>query len=213
MKELISIQVQEGKQAVSARELYNFLEVKTEFARWCSRMFEYGFEEGRDFSSFLTKTLNGRPSIDYILSIDTAKEISMIQRSEKGKIARQYFLECEKKLMEQRKPMSILDTLEMSIKQLREQEQKLQVIESDITELKAITKTRPDYFTVVGYATLNKMSIGLQLASRVGQKAAMYCKRNGLLTEEIPDPRFGKVRMYPKEVLDEIFSMEIAQIR
>ena len=52
------------------------------------RMFEYGFEEDVDFTSFLTESSGGRPSLDYALSLDCAKEISMIQRSEKGKIAR-----------------------------------------------------------------------------------------------------------------------------
>lgn len=98
MTELIKITTNEqGSQVVSARELYEYLEVKTEFTKWCSRMFEYGFEEGRDFSSFLAESSGGRPSIDYVLTTDTAKHFAMIQRTEKGKQARQYFIECERK--------------------------------------------------------------------------------------------------------------------
>jgi anti-repressor protein len=61
-------------------------------------MFEYGFEDGKDFVPILEETNIGRPSTDYALTLDTAKEISMIQRSEKGKQARQYFIACEKQL-------------------------------------------------------------------------------------------------------------------
>jgi len=62
-------------------------------------MAEYGFVEGTDFSSILGKTTGdrgGRPSIDYTLTIDMAKQICMIQRSDKGKMCRQYFIDLEK---------------------------------------------------------------------------------------------------------------------
>nr|WP_233788931.1 antA/AntB antirepressor family protein [Chryseobacterium scophthalmum] len=96
MKTLINITQQNGKRAVSARELHQFLEVKTDFKDWMPRMLEYGFEEGLDFSSFLSESKGGRPAKDYVLTIDTAKEIAMIQRTPKGKEARQYFIEMEK---------------------------------------------------------------------------------------------------------------------
>lgn len=99
MQELIKVNTTaQGSQVVSARDLYGFLEVKTEFSKWCSRMFEYGFDESKDFSPFLTESTGGRPQTDYALTLDTAKEIAMLQRSDKGKQARQYFIECEKQL-------------------------------------------------------------------------------------------------------------------
>jgi anti-repressor protein len=85
-------------QVVSARDLYEFLEAKAQFSNWCSRMFEYGFEEGKDFLTILLESTGGRPQTDFALTLDTAKEIAMLQRSEKGKQARQYFIECEKQL-------------------------------------------------------------------------------------------------------------------
>jgi phage anti-repressor protein len=209
MNELIKIQQHNGKQAVSARELYDFLEVGTEFAKWCTRMFDYGFEEDKDFTPILTKSTGGRPSVDYALTLDCAKEIAMIQRTPQGKQAREYFITCEKKLREIAKPLSTLDMLEMSIKQLRAQEQKLTAIENDVLELKAATQTRSDYFTIVGYATLNKMKVGLQLAAKLGGKASRLCREYGYQTEEIPDPRFGKVKMYPKSILQQVFTEAI----
>lgn len=82
---------------VSARDLHIALEVETRFNDWFSRMCEYGFEEGKDFYSFLSKTqTGGRPSKDAELTIEMAKEICMLQRTEKGKLARQYFIQLEK---------------------------------------------------------------------------------------------------------------------
>ena len=104
MNELIKITTnEEGTQVVSARELHKFLEVETRFNDWISRMMNYGFVENVDYQVLLKNEYNlsgGRPSTDYALTLDTAKEISMIQRSEKGKQARQYFIECEKRLKE-----------------------------------------------------------------------------------------------------------------
>lgn len=104
MNELIKITTNEsGNQVVSARELHKFLEVETRFNDWISRMMNYGFVENVDYQVLLKNEYNlsgGRPSTDYALTLDTAKEISMIQRSEKGKLARQYFIECEKRLRE-----------------------------------------------------------------------------------------------------------------
>jgi len=101
MNELIKITEQNGNQVVSARELYLFLEIKTDFTDWCKRMFDYGFEENKDYSillKFEDNPISKSNPIDFALTLDTAKEISMLQRSEKGKNARQYFIACEKKL-------------------------------------------------------------------------------------------------------------------
>lgn len=96
MDELIKVDFSGDKLAVSARELHEFLGVGSEYSHWFKRMCEYGFTEGEDFSSFLTESTGGRPAQDAALSIDMAKEICMIQRNEKGKLARQYFLALEK---------------------------------------------------------------------------------------------------------------------
>lgn len=100
MNELIRITEKDGKQAVSARELHVFLEVKSNFTTWTARMFEYGFEEDKDFIPILEKSTGGRPSVDYALTLDTAKHWCMMQRSEKGMQARQYFIEAEKRFRE-----------------------------------------------------------------------------------------------------------------
>ena len=96
MNELIKVDFTGERPAVSARELHEFLEVKTAYKDWFPRMCEYGFTEGEDFCSFLSESTGGRPAQDAQLTIDMAKEICMLQRNEKGKQARQYFIKLEK---------------------------------------------------------------------------------------------------------------------
>lgn len=100
MNELIRITTNEqGSRVVSARDLHEFLEVSERFNSWCTRMFDYGFTENQDYLGCkVFNTLAKQELLDYVLTLDTAKEIAMLQRSEKGKQARQYFIECEKKL-------------------------------------------------------------------------------------------------------------------
>ena len=84
---------------VSGRELHDFLKIETPYAKWFGRMTEYGFTDGEDYAEVLDKNvqnpLGGRPSTDHQLTIPMAKELCMIQRNERGKQARQYFLAVE----------------------------------------------------------------------------------------------------------------------
>lgn len=88
----------DGGSVVMGRDLHEFLEVKAHYRNWFPRMVEYGFEEGKDFSPILGESTGGRPQQDHFITLDMAKEISMIQRTERGKQARQYFIECERRM-------------------------------------------------------------------------------------------------------------------
>ncbi|EMP9346800.1 TPA: phage antirepressor KilAC domain-containing protein [Staphylococcus aureus] len=99
--EMFNIQEKEnGEIAISGRELHQALEVKTAYKDWFPRMLKYGFEENTDYTAIAQKraTAQGNMThyIDRALTLDTAKEIAMIQRSEPGKRARQYFIQVEK---------------------------------------------------------------------------------------------------------------------
>lgn len=85
-------------QTVSARELHKQLHIGTRFNDWFPRMCEYGFEEGKEYYSKMSKTSGsgGRPSVDYDISVDMAKQICMIQRTPEGKAVRQYLIDLEK---------------------------------------------------------------------------------------------------------------------
>lgn len=94
--EMIRINYGTDNPTVSARELYFGLEIKSNFTTWFERMMEYGFEDQKDFFPKMEESTGGRPAIDYEISVDMAKQICMIQRSEKGRQYRQYFLDLEK---------------------------------------------------------------------------------------------------------------------
>lgn len=98
MDNLIPVNYETEEPTVSARDLHELLNIKTRFNDWFSRMCEYGFEESKDFYSKMSKTseYGGRPQTEYMISIDMAKQICMIQRSPEGKQIRQYFLDLEK---------------------------------------------------------------------------------------------------------------------
>ena len=123
MKELIKITEQNGKRAVSARELHRFLEVTERFSNWFERQLQYGFIEGVDYHGCeVFNTLANQTLTDYALTIDTAKEISMLQRTEKGKQARRYFIECEKLAQNPVSNLSKIDLAQMVIESEREKE-------------------------------------------------------------------------------------------
>ena len=97
MNNLIPVNYDGEKQTVLARGLSEFLEVETPFRLWFPRMCEYGFLEGLDFTPYIfVHPQNKQETTDYQLTIEMAKEISMLQRTEKGKQARQYFIQLEK---------------------------------------------------------------------------------------------------------------------
>jgi len=96
MDEIITVNYDNNRPTVLGRDLHELLEVKTAYKDWFSRMVEYGFTEGIDFCSFLSESNGGRPAKDHQLTIDMAKELCMLQRTGKGKQARQYFIQLEK---------------------------------------------------------------------------------------------------------------------
>jgi anti-repressor protein len=100
MNELIKVDLNSGRPTLSGRDLHEFLEVDTRYNDWFSRMSEYGFTSGIDFEAITQKRVTAQGNettfADHQITVDMAKEIAMIQRTEKGKQARQYFLEVEK---------------------------------------------------------------------------------------------------------------------
>lgn len=97
MNELINVTLNDSHEpVVSGRQLHEALEVKTPYDKWFPRMTEYGFTENEDFSTFLSQSTGGRRATDHVIKLDMAKEIAMIQRTDKGKEVRQYFIQVEK---------------------------------------------------------------------------------------------------------------------
>ena len=148
-------------QTVNARELHEFLEVSTAFKDWVSRRIkDYDFIENSDFFSFLNESSGGRPSKEYYITLDMAKELAMVERNDKGREARRYFIECEKKLrksIEDSIPKTLPDALEAYALEIRKHERtKLlleeakEVIESNKPKIRYhdIVLSCPDLLTV-----------------------------------------------------------------
>jgi len=137
MSQLIKITENKGNQVVSARDLHEFLEVDTRIDIWIKRMFEYGFTENIDYERLFknVQTPNGgtkKAIDDYALTLDCAKEISMLQRSEKGKQARQYFIQCEKQL---KTGINQISRKELALMVIQQEEQ-LELLEAENNKLR-----------------------------------------------------------------------------
>lgn len=152
MNELIKIIYDNDRPTVSARELHEFLEVKTAYKDWFPRMCEYGFAEGQDYCSFLSDRIDGlpgKPRQDAQLTIDMAKEICMLQRNEKGKQARQYFIQLEKDWNSPEKVMArALRIADEKIKFLSAQN-------SELTVQNTIMQPKAEYFDELVDRNLN----------------------------------------------------------
>lgn len=135
MEELIKVKTnKKGNQLVSGRDLYEFLEIETPYKKWFNRMLNYGFVKNRDYIELGQKSTskNQYNKTQHILKINMAKEICMIQRTDKGKQAREYFIACEEELkrIKQKeneikiplKIYSLRESLELNLKLLDENE-------------------------------------------------------------------------------------------
>ena len=133
----------QAQQTVNARELHAFLENRDHFSTWIKdRISQYGFVENQDFVSFSEIPENGGRRIEYALSLDMAKELSMVERNTKGKQARQYFIDCEKRLSGSLKvdfndPLQAAKAFIEAETARRDAERKLQIAGGALTRLGA----------------------------------------------------------------------------
>ena len=180
--------------------------IKTPYDKWFPRMCEYGFEVGKDFSTFLSESMGGRPSTDHQLTLDMAKEICMIQRSEIGKKCREYFIAVEKAYREKQKSLSPAEFLLEQAKMLVEQERRMTAIENKVNILESKIDTRPENcYTIAGYASLRGKRVDVNRANMLGRKAAKLSKEYGYEISQTHDPRFGSVNVYHEDILKELF--------
>lgn len=148
MNELIKISYENAERpTVSGRELHEVLEVKTAYKDWFPRMCEYGFTEGEDFNPLKNEQVRtegnrqvSRELTDHQLTIPMAKEICMLQRSEKGKQFRQYFIRVEEAW---NSPEMIM---KRALEIANEKVKALQVSVSQLTVDKQIMQPKADYF-------------------------------------------------------------------
>jgi len=136
------------------------------------------------------------------LTLSEAKQV-LIRESETVREAIIYYIEkLEQELL---KPISIEDALIQQLQLTKTIRLEQEKFNNRLTLIEAKTATRPEYFTVMCYAILNGVKVGLSLAAKIGRKAASICSTKGYHIDKIDDPRFGQVGCYPADVLQEVF--------
>lgn len=126
-----------GEKLVSARELHKQLFSRQEFTNWIKRRIEnYGFVEGEDFLTTLSKSTGGRPSTEYLLFLDIAKEIAMVENNEQGRVIRKYFIEVEKR-SRVKQPQSIEDLIIMQANSVKELKQEVATTKQELITVKS----------------------------------------------------------------------------
>lgn len=154
MNEIININYSSDRPTVLGRELHDMLGVKTAYKDWFPRMCEYGFEEGTDFNPLKNEQVRTegdrqvtRTVTDHQLTIPMAKEICMLQRTERGKECRQYFIRIEE---EWNSPDAImqraLQIANSRVEKLRGENLALQAANSDLTVRNQVMQPKADYF-------------------------------------------------------------------
>ena len=153
MNELISVNYDSERPTVLGRELHDMLEVKTPYAKWFSRMCEYGFTDGTDYVTVDKKVLRAdgaempQTQSDHQLTILMAKEICMLQRTERGKECRQYFIKIEEQWNSPDAIMQrALQIANARVEKLRGENIALQAANSDLTVKNQIMQPKADYF-------------------------------------------------------------------
>lgn len=190
MNELIKIRKEtiEDKQvnAVDARELHQFLEIKTRFDKWIERRIEeYNFIINSDFCPVLAESSGGRPATEYIITIDMAKELSMVERNEKGKEARKYFIECERKLKENETfkiPQTYSQALKLAAEQAEQIEEQQKLIE--------VQKPKAEFFdTVTGSKdTIDMATVAKVLNKGIGRNKLFELLRDNNILDKRNQP-------------------------
>ena len=171
----IAVKYDNDNPTVSGQELHKALMIDTPYKRWFDRMSDYGFKEGRDFWTFLSKSTGGRPSTDHQLTIDMAKELCMIQRTEIGKRCREYFLNLEKQWNSPDAVMArALQIADQKLELAKQQNGNL--IETTAVQAKQIEEMKPK----AAYYNLVLSSEGLMPISTIAKdygKSAVWLNR------------------------------------
>lgn len=205
MKELLRNDNPKDKTPVSARALYDYLGYNTsQWKRWYTKNIinnKFAIENedyvgfvietnGNQFevSDTMSKTHNagGRPTMDFAITIDFAKKLSMQSQNEKGEEARNYFIACENRLKEiTQKPLSQIDLIIQSALQLKEQEQRLSAVETKVDVLMQIREEAEAELKALPVATESVPE--LPLRDKIRMLVNRYCSATGLFQKEVWD--------------------------
>ncbi|WP_342357968.1 antA/AntB antirepressor family protein [Lentilactobacillus diolivorans] len=187
MNELIkTFKQNDGSVAVDGRDLHDFLEVKERYNDWFKDMQKYGFTENVDFISFTGKRVKpqgGRPQVNHALTLDMAKELSMIQRTDRGKQARQYFIVMEKKAKaKQQLPQTPEEKIMLLLQNANEDNKKINQIDNRVKDLEHNKPLTPGEYNYISHAVGGAVNTYVQthhLILTTKQRGKLYKDING----------------------------------
>ena len=221
MNELIKVNEEyisgEKVQAVNARDLYEFLEVKTPFHKWISRrIIELKLLENRDFCSMdknVRREIGGVKSKEYFVTIDTAKHLAMMEKNQKGFQVREYFIEVEKEARQAQITMMDNPIVKLAVEHAKleqEQRRQLQLIldqqnQIDNIGLRAKSIADNQYYTAKAYSIKLGRKYSRSTLAAIGRDCARISKERNIDTGKARDEQFFQVNTYHESVLDEVF--------
>ena len=205
----------EGAPTVNARDLHAFLEVGRDFSNWIKdRIEKYEFEEGIEYVVIAEtgeNPLGGRPSIEYHLGLDMAKELSMVEKTDKGKQARKYFIQCERIAKGKDAPKgSLVEQARMFLKVAQEQEaiaEEQKLLKQRMDAFETQSDSTGGFYTILAWSSMTKLKIPTDMANRLGRVCSKLSKSRDIVIGKVPDSRYGKVNSYHETILKEIIGV------
>lgn len=212
-----------GEKFVYGRQLHEFLGSKQKFTDWINnRIKKYKFLISQDFFINVGKSTGGRKQKQYVISIDMAKHLAMLEANEKGHEARQYFISVEslaKKAYMQNKSFStksltpserILELSKIAVEQEKknkEYEKRFGTLEQKMAVIESEKKENENYISIIGYINrfLPNMQNKKKNVSSLGKKASELSRIRKKEIKKTPHTYFGLVNSYHTTILEEVF--------
>lgn len=215
----------DSRLAVDARKLHGALAVGKDFSTWIKdRIDRYNFQENEDFIIFTDsgeKSGRGRPAIEYLLSLDMAKELCMVENNENGRLARKYFIACERALRSQalalpqdyssalRALADEVDRRKQAELALTQTQEALVVAKQDALEAKSALGFAGEYVQVKGLSWVPSVFdiTAKGFWGQLGKAFSAACRYTNMPWSEVPDPIYGSVRAYPRKLANRMESI------
>lgn len=207
MNDLVPIENRGGVETVNARDLHQALGSKQHFSDWVkNRIEKYGFQSGVDFTDH--KVMIGKTTaIEYFVSIDMAKELSMIENTDKGREVRRWFIEREKQLarVEITGPEQFEKMMEAAMRRLLPM---INPRKGSQLEFGIIPDAPNDgsHMSLRAFCRVRKYDYTDAELSRMGKELRAFCDGRGFSMGMVDDPTYSKVRTYPIAILEDYFA-------